>query len=228
MTPTTHTPSIDVIQPAEDGATIPCAEDPPITCCSAVTDAMLETTRSSVATFGKIAASIAMGTKSHTQYDAEVPKALRTPRRVSKAAATAMLEAVVNKRRHFHNSFVIANFLDETFEIGNITLGELAVAAEVRCERGYTSGEKTIQQALAFSQQPVIAANEGRVEETAAVFVGAYDLFPQQSVEERLDGAFLPILLTPERGHHGLGGQGVFAPKDLHDCRLRLGNGGIR
>jgi hypothetical protein len=93
-----------------------------------------------------------MGTSNHTAYDAEALNACRTARRTSKAATMAMLEAIVSVSRCFNTSFIIVNLRNQALQISDVTLRELAVAAEVRCEWCYAPSEKTIQQSLAFTQ----------------------------------------------------------------------------
>src|SRR5689334_15230600 len=87
--------------------------------------------------FGNSTASIETGTSSHEEYAAAAPNTSRTTRRIVNVARMDRVAATVRASRTLINSVFIFDLRDEALEIGDVTPGQLAVAAEVGGERCY-------------------------------------------------------------------------------------------
>src|SRR5262245_22539351 len=136
----------------------------------------------------------------------------------------ALETSVIARRFRSSSSIMIFDLVDETLEIRDVPLRELAVAAEVRGEGSDAAGEETIEETLAFVQDPFVAGDQRRIAKTPGVLLRVNSLLLQQAVQQRLDGCFLPVLLAFERGNYGFRREGAAVPENLHDDGLSFGN----
>src|SRR5690606_32248293 len=166
---------------------------------------------------GSAAANSDSGTSAHAPYATRTPKARRTGRRSASTSRTAAVAARLPSTSHRKSvSAPIIKLLDQTAQLIDIGLAELAALAEVRHQRCHAASKQAVKHALALLRDPCLPAQHRRVEVAPAVALGSHRALLQQAVEQGLDGRLGPVALPGQARHHVFGGERVLAPEDFH------------
>src|SRR5579862_7142869 len=110
---------------------------------------------------GRRTASTVVGTRIHTQYAVRAPTVTCNGFRRSRTISTAALNASVVSISTCNTSALIVEIPDQSLEVFDILLAQLLVLAEVGHEGRDAAAEQTIEEAMAFARQPLVAGQHG-------------------------------------------------------------------
>src|SRR6185312_2073416 len=175
-----------------------------------------------MAEYGSHSAVALIGTASQTQYAARAPTTRRRGIRTSPTKSTARLIARVSRARLDSARLLILEAPQKVPQLADIPLGKLALAAEMRHERGDAPAEQAIEEALALFRQPLLACKQRRVDESPSVLLRADGPLLQEAAQQCLDGRLLPVALLRERCRHVFRCRRAALPQHGEDDGLRL------
>lgn len=81
----------------------------------------------------------------NARWEVMAPNMSRTGRRTSRTAMIPTLEANVSATTYLMSSFIIGELLEQSLEVRDVALAQLAVTAEMRRERRHAPGEESIE-----------------------------------------------------------------------------------